>query len=208
MLSLSRRSILLVVVFYVITLVAGTAVLSIAHASMLGKKSAEQLSRITQVALHKTACFKPIGPVDPFYKIHTSKALTGLQLKDLLASVGFKGQGLKTAWAVAMRESHGHPYSYNGNVRTGDKSYGLFQINMIGSIGEARKGWLRIATYNDLFDPATNALAAYKITHGGKDWGAWGVGPNAYTGAASPSTVSMWYSLFPSKDKDKQRKEA
>ena len=198
-LALSKRSIIFAALVYAMTLVTGTAMLSIAHAGTIGKKSVEHVTRLTHMALDKTACVRLPGPVNPLYKLTTPKTLTSIQLRDLLASVGFKGKSLKIAWAVAMRESHGHPYSYNGNTRTGDKSYGLFQINMIGSLGVARKAGLRISTYNDLFDPATNALAAYKISHGGKDWGSWGLGPNAYYGAASPATVAMWYPLFPTK---------
>src|SRR5215831_6757861 len=59
-------------------------------------------------------------------------------LRALLASAGFHGQGLDTAVAVAMAESGGHPTSHNTNAGTGDNSYGLFQINMLGSLGPAR----------------------------------------------------------------------
>ena len=32
--------------------------------------------------------------------------------------------------AIAWRESRGNPDAYNGNVKTGDRSYGCWQINM------------------------------------------------------------------------------
>lgn len=199
-LKFSSRSIFLAILVFVTTIVTGAAMISIAHASAVGKKSVEHMTRFTHVVTHASACLRPlVGPANPFYKSSTPKTLTGTQLVSVLESVGFKGESLEIAWAVAMRESHGHPFDYNGNARTGDKSYGLFQINMIGSMGLARKAWLGLQQYNDLFDPMTNALAAYKMTKGGTDWGSWGLGHNAYRGAASPATVAVWYSKFPNK---------
>ena len=64
----------------------------------------------------------------------SSEMLTDQKLKLLLETVGFEGLGLKKAWSIAKRESNGRPLAYNGNRKTGDNSYGLFQINMIGKL--------------------------------------------------------------------------
>ena len=61
-----------------------------------------------------------------------SEMLSDLELKELLEAVGFEGKALKTAWAIAKRESNGRPMAYNGNRKTGDSSYGIFQIKMLG----------------------------------------------------------------------------
>ena len=95
------------------------------------------------------------------------------ELVQMLGAVGFKGQELKYAWAVAMKESHGNALSYNGNVHTGDHSYGLFQINMIGSLAEVRRAKLGLAYNAELLNPVTNAKAAYFMSGHGKDWSAW-----------------------------------
>jgi len=68
-----------------------------------------------------------------------SDKLTDMQLVELLSATGFTGQDLREAWAIAKKESNGRPLAHNGNRKTGDNSYGMFQINMLGSIGEERR---------------------------------------------------------------------
>jgi hypothetical protein len=101
-------------------------------------------------------------------------------LLQYLQQAGFKGEALRTAWAIAKRESGGRPDAYNPNRATGDDSYGLFQINMLGSMGPARRKQFGIQDNKALLDPAVNARAAYQMSKGGTDFGAWGIGPNAY----------------------------
>ena len=72
-------------------------------------------------------------------KYMNAVSLTDYDLVQLLKAVGFTGKGLKTAWAVAKAESNGRPFAFNGNAKTGDSSYGLFQINMIGDLGPDRR---------------------------------------------------------------------
>ncbi len=117
-----------------------------------------------------------------------TKPLKPLQLKHLLSKVGFEGDQLKQAWAVVMKESTGRPMAHNQNSRTGDNSYGLFQINMIGSIGPARLQQYGLSNNEELFDPLTNARIAYILSEGGKNWSAW----NGMT----RSTLS-WMQEFP-----------
>jgi hypothetical protein len=95
------------------------------------------------------------------------------ELKKILEETGFEGKSLRSAWAIAMKESTGRPMSHNKNSDTGDNSYGLFQINMIGSLGPARLEKYNLESNKDLFDPAINAKIAYKMSNGGKDWSAW-----------------------------------
>ena len=134
--------------------------------------------------------------VDPIDVIRESKELTGEQLTYLLKEVGFKGHALKTAWAVVMRESRAHPKSHNKNTSTGDNSYGLFQINMIGSLGEVRREKFGILKDAELFDPLVNAKAAYFMTAQGTNWGSWGLGPDAYDGDAIEPAVTVWFDDF------------
>ena len=101
------------------------------------------------------------------------RPLEPLQLKHLLYKVGFEGDQLKQAWAVVMKESTGRPMAHNQNSKTGDNSYGLFQINMIGSMGPARLAQYGLNSNEELFDPLTNARIAYIISEGGKNWSAW-----------------------------------
>ena len=117
-----------------------------------------------------------------------TKPLEPLQLKHLLSSVGFEGYQLKQAWAVVMKESTGRPMAHNQNSKTGDNSYGLFQINMIGNLGPARLEQFGLSNNEQLFDPLTNARIAYIISEGGNNWSPW----NGMTG----STLK-WMQEFP-----------
>ena len=127
----------------------------------------------------------------------TREQLTGTQLANLLTAVGFKGTAHKLAWAIAMRESHARPLAHNTNAHTGDNSYGIFQINMLGSLGAERRDKFGITTNDKLFDPVTNAEAAYYMSNGGEDFGAWGVGPNAYRSGAGIDTLKEFLVDYP-----------
>jgi len=102
-----------------------------------------------------------------------SEMLAADDLKDLLWAVGFEGTALKTAWAVAKVESNGRPLALNDNKSTGDKSYGIFQINMLGELGVDRLEKFDLVSNKELFDPVTNAEITYYMTKGGKDWSSW-----------------------------------
>jgi hypothetical protein len=126
----------------------------------------------------------------------TKEQLKPLELKELLSLVGFEGKALKYAWAIAMKESTGRPTSHNGNASTGDNSYGLFQINMIGGLGEDRRNKFDLKQNSDLWNPVINAKIAHHMSSGGEDWGAWGIGPNAYNGGKAGSFYE-WLAKYP-----------
>lgn len=95
---------------------------------------------------------------------------TAAQLQQLAANAGFSGPDLATAVAIALAESSGNPTKYNpetaarGGTPQGQGSYGLWQIYL--------KMHPEFAGAN-LFDPQTNANAAYSIysKRGGfSDW--------------------------------------
>ena len=102
-----------------------------------------------------------------------SEMLTDKELVKLLKSVGFEGKALKMAWAIAKTESNGRPMAYNGNRKTGDSSYGIFQINMLGTLGTDRKEKFELRSNVLLFDPVINAEITYHMTKGGTDWSSW-----------------------------------
>ena len=102
-----------------------------------------------------------------------NQQLNNSELISVLRSVGFEGYSLRMAWAVVMKESTRRPFAHNQNSRTGDNSYGLFQINMIGAMGPERLKKYGLDSNEDLFDPRTNATIAYKMSNGGKKWSAW-----------------------------------
>jgi hypothetical protein len=115
-------------------------------------------------------------------------SLTDLELKELLSLVGFKGKDLVVAWAVAKKESNGRPLAFNGNHKTGDSSYGMFQINMIDALGPDRRTKFDLDSNAELFNPVKNAEIAYYMTNGGDDWSSWkGITPR----------TKYWMSKFP-----------
>jgi hypothetical protein len=91
---------------------------------------------------------------------------------------GFRGQDLTIAVAVALAESSGDPRAHNATPP--DDSYGLWQINMLGAMGPARRREFGLASNRELFDPAENARAANKISGDGRSWTPW----STYTNGA------------------------
>jgi hypothetical protein len=122
---------------------------------------------------------------------------TDEELAKLLSTVGFEGRALKVAWAVVKKESNGRPLAFNGNVKTGDSSYGIFQINMIGGLGVARRDKFDLNSNKDLFDPVVNAQIAYYMSDEGSDWSSWGVGKFPYNGNTEQSNYNLWIKKFP-----------
>lgn len=98
---------------------------------------------------------------------------TPSDLKEMLHGVGFRGKGLETAIKVVHKESTNRPLSHNKNAKTGDNSYGLFQINMMGEMGADRRKWIGITDNKELFNPVLNAQVAYRMSNKGTDWSAW-----------------------------------
>jgi hypothetical protein len=121
-------------------------------------------------------------------KYQNATHLTDRQLKELLKAVGFRGEGLIKAWAVAKKESNGRPLAFNGNVKTGDSSFGMFQINMISMLGPDRREKFGLNFSAELMNPVVNAQIAYHMSAGGKDWSAWhGITPK----------TKVWMKKFP-----------
>jgi len=124
-------------------------------------------------------------------------AFTDEELVRMLSTIGFEGKALKVAWAVVKKESNGRPLAFNGNVKTGDNSYGIFQINMIGGLGVARRDKFDLDSNKDLFDPVVNAQIAYYMSNEGSDWSSWGVGKFPYNGNTEQSNFNLWITKFP-----------
>lgn len=72
--------------------------------------------------------------------------------------------------ACALGESGGDTRAHN--TRPPDNSYGLWQINMYGALGPARRREFGLTSNDQLFDPATNARAMIKIlrSQGPRAW--------------------------------------
>ena len=93
------------------------------------------------------------------------------------------------------KESNGRPIAFNGNTRTGDSSYGIFQINMIGGLGVDRREKFDLKSNAELFNPVVNAEIAYHMSNGGENWESWKVG-SGYTGV-DQARYESWLKKFP-----------
>ncbi len=111
--------------------------------------------------------------------------LTGVDVARLAYAAGFRGQDLINVVAIAKRESSYNPGTLNPNAGTGDYSFGLMQINMLGDMGPARREMFGISSNEELYDPLTNMRAAYTLYQNRgyqlTDWGAYKGRSNTYS---------------------------
>lgn len=117
---------------------------------------------------------------------YSNASLSDAEIAAEAANAGIPWSQVPTAVAIALAESGGNPHALDNNPSTGDLSYGLWQVNMIGSLGPARaqqfglcsasqvqNGQCGQTQYQGLWDPATNAKAMAAISNHGSDWSAW-----------------------------------
>ena len=106
--------------------------------------------------------------------VPTGGTLNQEEIARAARAAGFPEDKIATMTAIAMAESSGDSAALNNNPNTGDLSYGLWQINMIGDMGPERRKLFGIKSNEELLDPITNAKAAYKI-YELQGYGAWSV---------------------------------
>ena len=153
-------------VFCLAVLLAVSTIFNASNAQAI--KDQEMIERISTPDILKKADHMKI-----LEKYSDAKSLNQKQCKELLSAIGFEGKALKMAWTVAQKESNCRPKAINNNAKTGDHSYGIFQINMIGDLGEARLEKFNLEFKKELLDPVTNAKIAYHMSKQGKDWSSW-----------------------------------
>lgn len=100
--------------------------------------------------------------------------LTVAEMVKLAKEAGFDDREAAIMGAIGAAESSGRTSAHNPNASTGDNSYGLWQINMLGNMGPARREQFGISSNEQLFDPKINAMAAKKI-YDQQGFNAWSV---------------------------------
>jgi hypothetical protein len=113
----------------------------------------------------------------------TGGTLTMEQLVGIAKGAGFSDDNAVIAAAIAMAESGGNSNAHN--PKPPDNSYGLWQINMIGDLGPARRQQYGLSSNEQLFDPVTNAKIAFRIS-GGSNFSPW----TTYTGGKYKSHLA------------------
>jgi hypothetical protein len=185
--SLKQRRLQEVVALLSLTVVLASTAVAVAQ-------SPEQMESKQVIAVPVV----PVVEVKP--KLSEFENLTSLndtQLRDLLVAVGFEGKALRIAWAIAKKESNGRPFAFNGNAKTGDSSYGVYQINMIGDLGPDRRIKFDLDSNSDLFNPVVNAQIAYHMSGGGENFSAWKISKSDYNSATAEPKFQMWLKKFP-----------
>jgi len=190
----------------VLALVSLMIVLSSGAVAMAVENKVQEVVATEQVATERVRPAvesEPVKKTKPLSYFENKTSLTDIELVWLLEAVGFEGQDLKEAWAIAKKESNGRPLAFNGNTLTGDNSYGIFQINMINTLGEDRRTKFDLDHNADLFNPVVNAQIAMHMSNGGSDWTSWHIGKNAYTSTSGShyAKFQQWLSKFPTEKK-------
>lgn len=130
-------------------------------------------------------------------------SLSQSEIEQLAVNAGLSADRAQVAAAVAMAESGGNPNAHNS--KPPDDSYGLWQINMIGSLGPSRRKAYGLSADSDLYNPQTNAKVMAKVSSSGGNFSAWstytdGAYVKYMTGqpsATSASNANFLTSLIP-----------
>ena len=172
-------------------------------AAVAVENKVQEVVATEQVATEARPVVEPVKKTKPLSYFENKTSLTDIELVWLLEAVGFEGQDLKEAWAIAKKESNGRPLAFNGNKLTGDNSYGIFQINMVDSLGEDRRTKFDLDHNADLFNPVKNAQIAMHMSNGGSDWTSWHIGKDAYTSTSGKHYAKFkeWLGKFPTEKK-------
>jgi hypothetical protein len=120
----------------------------------------------------------------------SGEKLSVAQMVSLAKEAGFSDKEAAIMGAIGAAESSGRISAHNPNAKTGDNSYGLWQINMLGKMGPERRNQFGIENNEELFDPKKNAAAAYEIykQQGFEAWSVYKTGAHKkYMGTAESS---------------------
>ena len=111
-------------------------------------------------------------------EIDITQPIAQPNLERLALEGGFTPEQAQIMAAIAMAESSGMARALNDDLKTGDNSFGLWQINMIDTpdykLGEERRGKLDIKNNDELYNPAVNVRAA-KMIFDEQGFDAWSV---------------------------------
>jgi len=106
------------------------------------------------------------------YRDH-GEPLRGRDVFRIARAVGFTPERARQVARIARCESRHQPRAHTNDPGTGDNSYGLMMINMIGDLGPARRKKYGLNSNAQLFDPVKNLRVAWRMSHGGRDWSPW-----------------------------------
>lgn len=94
------------------------------------------------------------------------------EMAKLAKQAGFSDEQAAIMGAIGAAESGGRSIHNDPSLNGTDDSYGIWQINMKGNMGPTRRQQFGIQNNEALYDPATNAKAAYQVWKE-QGFGAW-----------------------------------
>ena len=115
---------------------------------------------------------RPRQKVMAEYRNHAGP-LTAREVRRIARAVGFTPTRARQVDRISHCESRHHPRAHTDNPRTGDNSYGLMMINMIGGLGPSRREYYGLSSNEQLLDPVKNLRVAWRMSKGGRDWSPW-----------------------------------
>lgn len=119
-------------------------------------------------------------------------ALSVQQTYNLARTAGFQPDAARSMVAIAMRESNLMPNCVATSVAgSTEASYGLWQINMSGSLKIPRMAQFGISDPSQLLDPSVNASAAFSLSGGGSNLSPWHI--DSDTAVIAGKTVNLGY---------------
>ena len=132
-----------------------------------------------------------IKPVVQNTKAETKPKACKNWLVHELKEAGFKGKGLRIAWAIAMRESGGRADAISS---TGD--YGVFQFNRAAHSDQPWWNTKKLLTRD------YNIMVAYDMSQGGKTFYPWDIDGkgnwrSTWSTPSSYSAYKKWYNKYP-----------
>lgn len=113
-------------------------------------------------------------------------ALTPTQLKSVLLAAGFREPNVRTAYGIAMRESRGFPRVVSQLNTNGTRDHGLFQIN------DVHRSYI---DFTNIYDASANAGIAFRMSSGGTNFSAWGIGTSGWAGTLKKNNPAYWQML-------------
>jgi len=125
--------------------------------AILGLKSSADATQPPDADTYESSGYEEdVAPGSYPRGVYDAKKLT-----QLARSVGMPDDKIPTMVAIALAESAGKTDAHNPVPP--DNSYGLWQINMIGNLGPARRKEYGLKSNEELKDPRTNAKAALAV---------------------------------------------